>query len=463
MDTHRIDNPYTGETVAERRLLDAAGVEGVVTRAFRAHKAWAKTPLADRIALCERFCAEFEKDGERIAREVTLQMGKPLAQARGELKTTVHRARVMMSLAPEALRDDPLPAVPGFTRFVRHDPVGVVLDISAWNYPLLITVNVVVPAVLAGNAVVLKHAHRTALCGDAFARAFERAGAPENLVTAIDASHETCAQIIARPEIGYVSFTGSVRGGHEVYREGARRFIDVGLELGGKDPAYVAADADLDHAIANLVDGAFYNAGQSCCGIERIYVHASLYESFVEGALAEVRKYRLGDPLEGATTMGPMAQADAPRKLAGQVEESRTKGGRVLCGGKPIHDAAGRGRFFDPCLVADANHSMHGLMVEESFGPVVGVQKVSDDDEAVRLMNDSPYGLTAAIWTRDQERAFRIGAQIETGTFFMNRCDYLDPMLPWTGVKDTGKGMSLSKYGFLPLTRRKSFHLRTQT
>jgi len=339
----------------------------------------------------------------------------------------------------------------------------VVLDISAWNYPLLITVNVVVPAVLAGNAVVLKHAHRTALCGDAFARAFERAGAPENLVTAIDASHETCAQIIARPEIGYVSFTGSVRGGHEVYREGARRFIDVGLELGGKDPAYVAPDADLDHAIANLVDGAFYNAGQSCCGIERIYVHASLYERFVEGALAEVRKYRLGDPLESGTTMGPMAQADAPRKLAAQVEEARTKGGRVLCGGKPTHDAAGRGRFFDPCLVADANHSMHGLMVEESFGPIVGVQKVSDDDEAVRWMNDSPYGLTAAIWTRDQERAFRIGAQIETGTFFMNRCDYLDPMLPWTGVKDTGKGMSLSKYGFLPLTRRKSFHLRTQT
>jgi len=463
MDTHRIDNPYTGEMVAERRLLAPSEVEGVVTRAFRAHKAWAKTAVADRVALCERFCEEFEKDGERIAREVTLQMGKPLAQARGEVKTTVHRARTMMSLAPEALRDDPLPPVPGFIRFVRHEPVGVVLDISAWNYPLLITVNVLVPAVLAGNALILKHANRTALCGDAFARAFERAGAPENLVTAIDASHDTCAQIIARPEIGYVSFTGSVRGGHEVYREGAKRFIDVGLELGGKDPAYVAPDADLGHAVANIVDGAFYNAGQSCCGIERIYVHASIHDRFVQAALAEIRKYRLGDPLDGATTMGPMAQADAPRKLASQVEEARAKGGRVLCGGKPLHDAAGRGRFFDPCLVADANHSMHGLMVEESFGPIVGVQKVVDDDEAVRLMNDSPYGLTAAIWTRDQERAFRIGAQIETGTFFMNRCDYLDPLLPWTGVKDTGKGMSLSKYGFLPLTRRKSFHLRTQT
>ncbi len=463
MDMHRIDNPYTGETVAERPLLAAAEIEGLVARAFRAHKAWAKTQIAERVALCERFCQQFEKEGERIAREVTQQMGKPLSQARGEVKTTLHRARTMMSLAADALRDEPLPPLPGFDRFIRHEPVGVVLDISAWNYPLLITVNVVVPAVLAGNAVILKHANRTALCGEAFARAFERSGAPENLVTAIDATHETCARIIARPEVGYVSFTGSVRGGHEVYREGAKRFIDVGLELGGKDPAYVAPDADLDHAIANLVDGAFYNAGQSCCGIERIYVHASLYDRFVEGALAQVRKYKLGDPLDGATSMGPMAQPDAPAKLSAQVEEARAKGGRVLCGGRPLHDASGRGRFFDPCLVIDANHSMHGLMVEESFGPIVGVQKVADDDEAVRLMNDSPYGLTAAIWTRDQERAFRVGAQIETGTFFMNRCDYLDPLLPWTGVKNTGKGMSLSKYGFLPLTRRKSFHLRTQT
>ena len=463
MDTHRIDNPYTGETVAERPLLTSSEVEGLVARAHRAHKQWTRVPLPDRVALCERFCQEFEKDGERIAREVTQQMGKPLSQARGEVKTTLFRARTLMSIAAEALRDEPLPPLPGFTRFIRHEPVGVVLDISAWNYPLLITVNVVIPAVLAGNAVLVKSANRTALCGDAFARAFDKAGAPESLVTAIDAGHEVCAQIIARPEVGFVSFTGSVRGGHEVYREGAKRFIDVGLELGGKDPAYVAPDADLDHAIANIVDGAFYNAGQSCCGIERIYVHQGVYHRFVEGALAEVRKYQLGDPLAAGSSMGPMAQPGAPEMLKLQVDEARAKGGRVLCGGAPIHDGAGKGRFFDPCLVVEATHAMHGLMVEESFGPIVGVQKVADDDEAVRLMNDSPYGLTAAIWTRDQERAFRVGAQIETGTFFMNRCDSLDPLLPWTGVKDTGKGMSLSKYGFLSVTRRKSFHLRTQT
>ncbi|HEX4384108.1 MAG TPA: aldehyde dehydrogenase family protein, partial [Myxococcales bacterium] len=217
------------------------------------------------------------------------------------------------------------------------------------------------------------------------------------------------------------------------------------------------------HAIANVVDGAFYNAGQSCCGIERIYVHEKVYDRFVEGALAEVRKYALGDPLTSSTSMGPMAQPEAPAKLEAQIEEAKAKGGRVLTGGKATRDASGRGRFFEPALVADANHSMHGLMVEESFGPVVGVQKVADDDEAIRLMNDSPYGLTAAIWTRDQERAFRVGSQIETGTFFMNRCDYLDPMLPWTGVKDTGKGASLSKYGFHSVTRLKSFNFRTQT
>src|SRR5437868_9276534 len=263
-------------------------------------------------------------------------MGRPLAQAKGEVRTRLAPARAMIALAPRALADEPLPDVPGFTRFIRHEPVGVVLDISAWNYPLLITVNVVVPAVLAGDSVLIKHASRTALCGEAFERAFASAGAPEGLVTAVHANHEVCARIIARPEIGFVSFTGSVRGGHDIYREVSGRFIDAGLELGGKDPAYVAPDADLEHAIANLVDGAFYNAGQSCCGIERIYVHRSLYDRFVEGAVAEVRKLRVGDPLDAATTLGPMAQPGAAEKLEAQAEEARAKGGRVLCGGRPV-------------------------------------------------------------------------------------------------------------------------------
>jgi acyl-CoA reductase-like NAD-dependent aldehyde dehydrogenase len=458
----RIDDPYSGEVVAERRLLEPGEVEKVVARAARAQRAWAATAISERVAVCERFCKAFETGAERIATEITRQMGKPLAQSRNEVRTAVQRARHMMSIAPEALADEQLTKIPGFTRFIRHQPVGVVLDISAWNYPLLISVNVIVPAVLAGDSVLIKHATRTALCGEAFERAFGEAGAPDGLVIAVHAGHDVCSQIIARPEVGYVSFTGSVRGGHEIYREVGKRFVDAGLELGGKDPAYVAPDADFDHAVANLVDGAFYNAGQSCCGIERIYVHQSLYDRFVEGALAEVRKLRMGDPMEASTTLGPMAQPGAPEKLEAQVAEARAKGGRVLCGGK-ASAVNGKGRFFDPCLIADATHQMHGLMVEESFGPIVGVASVADDDEAVRLMNDSPYGLTAAIWTRDPERALRIGSRIETGTFYMNRCDYLDPALPWTGVKDSGKGNSLSRYGFLSLTRRKSFHLRTQT
>ncbi|MFL5387149.1 MAG: aldehyde dehydrogenase family protein, partial [Myxococcales bacterium] len=316
-DRFQIDNPYTGEVVAERRYLSGNELEGALSRAARAQRSWARTGIDERIALCNRFCAAFEAASDRIARDITLQMGKPLAQAKSEVRTCIGRARAMIALAPEALRDEPLAPIPGFTRFIRHEPVGVVLDISAWNYPLLITVNVAVPAVLAGDAVLVKHATRTALCGEAFERAFTEAGAPEGLVQAIHADHDVVAKMIARPEIGYVSFTGSVRGGREVYRAvAASRFIDVGLELGGKDPAYVAPDADLSYAIENLVDGAFYNAGQSCCGIERVYVHASVYDRFVEGALAEVRKYRLGDPLEAATSMGPMAQPEAPQKLS---------------------------------------------------------------------------------------------------------------------------------------------------
>ena len=369
----RIDNPYSGEIVAERRFLGAGEVEGTVARAARAQRTWARTPLTERIALCERFCKALEEDGERIAAEITQQMGKPLAQARGEVKTALFRARHMISIAPQALADEPLPAVPGYVRFVRHEPVGVVLDISAWNYPLLITVNVVVPAVLAGDAVLVKHAMR----GEAFERAFAKAGAPEGLVTAVHADHQVCAQIVARPEIGFVSFTGSVRGGHEIYREVGKRFIDAGLELGGKDPAYVAPDADLEHAIANLVDGAFYNAGQSCCGIERIYVHRSLYDRFVEGALSEVRKLRMGDPMDASTTLGPLAQPGAPEKLEAQVEEARAKGGRVLCGGKATSAR------YDPALRAL-------LLRDHPLTPFVRAQVVR---ELTRALDDAHYGI----------------------------------------------------------------------
>jgi acyl-CoA reductase-like NAD-dependent aldehyde dehydrogenase len=454
----RVDDPFRGEVVAEVPLCTWEEASALVTRSARAQEAWARAPLAERIALCEGFVRAFAARREAIALEVSRQMGKPLAEARREVDTCVDRARAMIGFAPAALAPWSPPEQAGFRRRITHEPVGVVLDIAAWNYPLLIAVNVVVPAVLAGDSVLVKHAARTPRCADHFADAFAAAGAPADLVLPLAADHEVVARVIGRPEIGYVSFTGSVRGGHEVYREVAGRFIDAGLELGGKDPAYVAEDADLDFAIANVVDGAFYNAGQSCCGVERIYVHRSRYDRFVEGAVRAVRAYRLGDPLDEGTTMGPLAQPAAPDFLAAQVEDALRRGGQVLCGGEPTA-VGGRGRFFSPCVVAGATDDM-ALMREESFGPVVGIAPVDSDEEAVRRMNDSPYGLTASVWTADLDRAERLGARVQAGTFFANRCDYLDPALAWTGVKDSGKGTSLSPFGFLPLTRRKSWHLR---
>jgi acyl-CoA reductase-like NAD-dependent aldehyde dehydrogenase len=458
----KVDNPFSGEIVAEVPLLEGAGALAAVERASKAQRAWAATRLEERLALCERFCEEFLKAQPKIAREISLQMGKPLGQAEGEVKTAVTRARYMMSIAAEALADEPLPPLEGFSRKISQEPVGVVLAIGAWNYPLLITVNVVVPAVLAGDAVLIKPSPRTPLCANHFADAFSRAGAPKDLVQAFMVDHPTVANAVEHPAIGFVSFTGSVRGGREVYAMVAsKRLIDVGLELGGKDPGYVAEDANLEHAAANLIDGAFYNAGQSCCAIERVYVHRSLYKPFLERAEGLVREYKLGDPLSGDTSIGPMALPGAPAVLATQVAEAKARGARVLVDGSPTQ-VNGHGRFFSPALLSDVDNKV-ALMQEESFGPVLGVRAVDSEEEAVSLMNDSAYGLTAAIWTESAERAERLGKRLEAGTVFMNRCDYLDPALPWTGFKDSGKGVCLSHWGFAAVTRRKSWHFRLRT
>lgn len=456
-----VDDPFTGDVACQVELASREQAFRVVERSARVQRAWGAAPVRERVALVRAFCEAARADKETIASDVTRMMGKPIQQARGEVETMIDRATYMASIAEATLADVPLPEKAGFRRFIAREPLGVVLDVAPWNYPLLTAVNVIVPAVLAGNSVIVKHASRTPLCGEHFARAFARAGAPEHLVVALHADHGTIAAVIARKEIGYVAFTGSVPGGHQIYGEAAKRFIGAGLELGGKDPGYVAEDADLEHAIANLVDGAFYNAGQSCCGIERIYVHEKHYEKFVEGAVALVRAYRLGDPKDDATTMGPMATPEAPAFLAQQIAEARAKGGRVIGGGEPTK-VDGKGRFFAPTVVADATHAM-SMMVEESFGPIVGIAKVKNDEEALARMNDSPYGLTAAIWTSSEERAIAMGRRLATGTVYMNRCDYLDPALPWVGVKDSGLGCSLSELGLLALTRPKSFHLRTKT
>ncbi len=456
--TLTIDNPFTGEIACELPYSNPVEAAAALDRCTAAQKDWAETGVQERAALVLGFAEAFLADKAEVAREITRCMGKPLQQALHEVDTLADRARTLAGLAPEALAEVELPPKAGFARSVAREPVGVVVDIAPWNYPLLTAVNAVAAAVLAGNGVILKHSSRTPLCGPQFERAFAKAGAPPGLVRSLTLSHADCRTLLRRSEVGYVAFTGSVAGGREVQTQLSERFVGVGMELGGKDAAYVAEDADFDHAVANLEDGAFYNAGQSCCGIKRIFVHERHYDRFLEALVAKARAYRLGDPEDPATTLGPLATPDAPGLLAVQVEEARRAGARVLCGGQPTQ-VEGRGRFLEPAVVADARPEM-AVMAEESFGPLVALSLVRSDEEAVARINDSRFGLTAAIWSSNLERARRIGRRLQVGTVFMNRCDYLDPMLPWIGVKESGRGLSLSRWGIQELTRAKSYHFR---
>ena len=434
-------------------------VEAILARMRRAQQAWRDVPVEQRVEICRPFVDAFRAMKEPVALDITRQMGKPVTQARREVDTMLDRAETMMRLAPAALQNEVLPPKPGFRRFIRHEPLGIVLDIPAWNYPLLIAVNVIVPALLAGNAVLIKHARLTPLCGDAFVEAFRETGLPPDLIASIHVTHDTIRKLIEARAVDFVSFTGSVEGGRQVYQEASGQLLDMGLELGGKDPALVCEDANFTFAVENLVDGAFYNAGQSCCAIERIYVMRPLFERFVEAYVAEVEKYVIGDPEDERTTLGPLAQGRAVEFMEFQVREAVSRGARVLTGGKRL---PGPGYYFQPTVLVDVNHNM-SVMMEESFGPVIGIMPVDSEEEAIRLMNDSPYGLTASVWTEDPERGERLGHRVAAGTLYVNRCDYLDPELAWVGIKDSGHGCTLSHLGYLYLTRPKSFHLRTRT
>ena len=431
----------------------------ILERMRRAQQAWRDVPVERRVEICRPFLDAFRSLKEKVALEITRQMGKPIQQARREVDTMLERAETMMRLAPGALADDVLPPKPGFRRFIRHEPLGIVLDIPAWNYPLLIAVNVVVPALLAGNAVLIKHARLTPLCGDAFVEAFRKTDLPPDLIASIHVTHDTVRKLIEARAVDFISFTGSVEGGRQVYQEASKQLLDMGLELGGKDPAFVCEDCDFQFTVENLVDGAFYNCGQSCCAVERIYVMRPLFQRFVDAYVAEVEKYVIGDPEDERTTLGPLAQRKAVEFMEFQVQDAVAKGARVLTGGKRL---PGPGYYFQPTVLVNVDHSM-SVMMEESFGPVIGIMPVDSEEEAIRLMNDSPYGLTASIWTQDPERGERLGHQVATGTLYVNRCDYLDPELAWVGIKDSGHGCTLSHLGYLYLTRPKSFHIRTQT
>jgi acyl-CoA reductase-like NAD-dependent aldehyde dehydrogenase len=455
-------SPVDGKELARRPIASDAAIETALADARAAQKAWREVPLKERSAKVLAFLDALLAMNQEVVPELAQQMGRPVRYG-GEFRGVEERARYMVRIAEKSLA----PVVPdderaGFRRMIKREPLGVVLVVAPWNYPYLTAINSIVPALVAGNAVILKHASQTLLAGERFQQAMDRAGMPKGLFQNLFLSHDQTGRILSGGHVDHCNFTGSVAGGRAIERAAAGTFTTLGLELGGKDPAYVRADADMAHAVENLVDGAFFNSGQCCCGIERIYVHESRYDAFVEGAVDLVGRYVLGNPLEEATTLGPMAHRRFADLVRGQVREAVAKGAKAHVDPSRFTADTGDTAYLAPQVLTNVDHSM-SVMREESFGPVVGIVKVRDDEEAIRLMNDSPYGLTAAIWTSDPDAAERLGDRLETGTVFMNRCDYLDPGLVWTGVKDTGRGASLSSFGYDALTRPKSYHLRVTT
>jgi acyl-CoA reductase-like NAD-dependent aldehyde dehydrogenase len=458
-NTLKCVTPVDGSVYVERKLATAPEIEAALARARKAAGEWRHVALRERQAMLSRAVDAFVANKAKIAEEISWQMGRPIAQSPGEVRGFEERARYMIQAAPEALKDLDVGEKAGFHRFIRRDPLGVVFVVAPWNYPYLTAVNSIVPALMAGNTVILKHSAQTPLCAERFAEAFEKGGLPEGVFQFLHLSHDDTARIIKDSRVDFVAFTGSVAGGHAVQEAAAGRFIGTGLELGGKDPAYVRPDANMNHAIENLVDGAFFNSGQSCCGIERIYAHEKIYDQFLAGFVELTRKYRLGNPIEAETTLGPMVRTSAAEFVRKQIADAVKAGAKPLIDPKSFPADKPGTPYLAPQVLVDVDHSM-SVMTEESFGPVIGIMKVRSDEEAIGLMNDSPYGLTAAIWTTDEDAAIHIGDRVETGTWFMNRCDYLDPALAWTGVKDSGRGCTLSLVGYEQLTRPKSFHLR---
>ena len=450
-------SPINGTVFAEREVSTMDASFAAVTRAKTAGKAWAARSISERVSLVMAGVARLGEMTDETVPELAQMMGRPVRYG-GEFGGMNERASYMAEIAKTALAPVIVEESNAFQRRIEREPLGVVLVVAPWNYPYMTAINTVAPALIAGNTVILKHATQTLLVGERMERAFAEAGVPADVFQNLFLDHETTAALIAAKSFGFVNFTGSVGGGRAIERAAAGTFTGVGLELGGKDPGYVMEDANLDQAVDTLIDGAMFNAGQCCCGIERIYVTAALYDAFVEKAVAIVSEYKLGNPLETETTLGPMANVRFATEVRAQTAEAIASGATSMIDPALFPEDDG-GAYLMPQILTNVTHDMR-VMRDESFGPVVGIMKVSDDDEAIRLMNDSDFGLTASLWTADTARAAAIGRQIETGTVFMNRADYLDPGLCWTGCKDTGRGAALSSLGYQSLTRPKSYHLK---
>ena len=455
-------SPIDDSVYVERTVASQAQVKDALESAASAQRQWRKTSIAQRSEYCLAMLDAFMDNAEEVAEQLCWMMGRPIQYANLEVAGMVERAQHMIGIAEESLAPLRLPPKDGFVRYIQREPLGVIFVIAPWNYPYLTAINSIIPALMAGNAVILKHSAQTPLCAEQLARAFEIAKLPQGVFQYLHLSHQATESLIQQTQIDFVAFTGSVAAGRVVEQASSGRFIGVGLELGGKDPAYVRADADIEQAVASCIDGAFFNSGQSCCAIERIYVGNEIFDEFVSQAVALVNNYKLGRSDAPDTTLGPMVNSRAAECVRTQISDALAAGAitHIDPANFPL-DQVGT-PYLAPQVLTNVNHSMR-IMTEESFGPVVGIMQVESDSEAIALMNDSEFGLTACVFSRDIDAAIAIGEALETGTFFLNRCDYLDPALAWSGVKNSGRGCTLSALGYERLTRPKSFHLKLPT
>ena len=447
-------------TVYVEREYHSNKIEQTIDNSMKAQKDWANLPISERVKLLKNFVDDFLSRGDAIGEELSRQIGRPISQATGELNGFKERADYMLSIAEKKLTHIDVTKDDNFKSYIKRRALGIVFVIAPWNYPYLVAVNSIIPAMAAGNSVILKHSAQTPLCAEQLFQSAKKT-LPKDVFNYLHLNHEDGLKVVSDKRINFVSFTGSVKAGYDVQRATHTKFIDMALELGGKDPAYARHDCDLEKTVENLVDGSFFNSGQSCCGIERIYVDEKIYNNFIELFASKAYNYKLGNPLEKETNLGPVVKLSAANFIHKQMDDAINKGAKKIIDENKFNFPEEHKNYMVPQVLTNVDHNM-GFMTEETFGPCVGIMKVKDENEAIKLMNDSPYGLTASVWTKDIEIAEKIGSQVQTGTFFMNRCDYLDPALSWTGVKETGKGCSLSEIAYEKLTAPKSFHLRKE-
>ena len=447
-------------TVYVEREYHSNKIEETVESSMKAQKDWSNLAVSERVKVLNNFVSDFLSRSEVIGEELSRQIGRPISQATGELNGFKERADYMLSIAEKKLANIDVTKDNNFKSYIKRRALGIVFVIAPWNYPYLVAVNSIIPAMAAGNSVILKHSAQTPLCAEQLYQSAKKT-LPKDVFNYLHLNHEDGLKVVSDKRINFVSFTGSVKAGYDVQRATHTKFIDMALELGGKDPAYARHDCDLEKTVENLVDGSFFNSGQSCCGIERIYVDEKIYNNFIELFASKAYNYKLGNPLEKETNLGPVVKLSAANFIHKQMDDAINKGAKKIIDENKFNFPKEHKNYMVPQVLTNVDHNM-GFMTEETFGPCVGIMKVKDENEAIKLMNDSPYGLTASVWTKDIEIAEKIGSQVQTGTFFMNRCDYLDPALSWTGVKETGKGCSLSEIAYEKLTAPKSFHLRKE-